>query len=109
MDEKTNTNSNNTADLIAKRFATQEPARMEIYGKKEILFCRMNNLSATGAFFEILNATYTPKVGDLVRITINLKKVNASHLINGEIIWSKGYGVGITFIKQKELFNKLSK
>lgn len=96
MNEKTT-----TSNRVAKRYQTQEPARLEVLSKKEFIYCRMRNLSSTGAFFEITNSSYSPKKGDIVRITINLKQVNASHIINGEVIWSKGYGVGVSFIKQK--------
>lgn len=61
----------------------------------------MNNLSATGAFFEILNSNYTPRPGEIVRVVINLKQVNKSHTINGQIVWAKGLGIGIHFIKHK--------
>jgi Tfp pilus assembly protein PilZ len=104
MNEKTNT------DLIAKRYSTQEPARIEVYGRQEVLFCRMNNLSSTGAFFEISHATKnTPRIGDLVQVTVNLKQVSKTHIVNGEVIWCKGLGLGISFIKQKELIKKLAK
>lgn len=61
----------------------------------------MNNLSATGAFFEILNSNYTPRPGEVVRVVINLKQVNKTHTINGQIVWAKGLGIGIHFIKHK--------
>ncbi|MEQ1721671.1 MAG: PilZ domain-containing protein [Pseudobdellovibrio sp.] len=96
-------------ELGSKRYFTKEPARIDVYGKKEVLFCRMNNLSSTGAFFELLNPTYIPRIGDLVRMTINLKQVNKTHVVNGEVVWFKGSGLGVSFIKQKELFTKLSK
>ncbi len=96
-------------DLIAKRFPTQEPARIEVYGRKGSLFCRMSNLSSTGAFFEIVNSPTMPRVGDLIQVTISLKQLGKSHVLNGEVIWSKGSGLGMSFIKQKELLQKLSK
>ena len=46
---------------VAKRHQTKETAIMEVYGQTEKIFCRMNNLSTSGAFFEIVNAKYTPK------------------------------------------------
>ncbi|MEK6628948.1 MAG: PilZ domain-containing protein [Bdellovibrionota bacterium] len=91
---------------MAKRFQTQEPVRVEVLFKKEVLYGRMRNLSSTGAYFEITNSTYSPKKGDLVRVTINLKKINASHTLSGEVIWSKGSGIGISFTKPKEFSKK---
>lgn len=104
MSEKLNTHRDDNA--IAKRFATNESARVEFYGKKDIIFCRMNNLSKTGAFFEIVNSTARPKMGDLVRLNIHLRQVGRSHVVNGEIIWVKGYGFGVAFIKQEEVFQR---
>lgn len=99
-----------TADsAIAKRYATNETARIEFYGKKDMLFCRMNNLSSTGAFFEIINSTLKPKPGDLVRVNIHLRQINKSHVVNGEIIWVKGFGVGVAFVKQEEIFKRFLK
>lgn len=95
MDTKLN------SKITAKRFTTREPARIEIVGKRTILFCRMNNLSATGAFFEILNSTYTPRPGDMVRVVINLKQVNKTHTVNGEVVWAKGLGLGVEFMKPR--------
>lgn len=102
MNEKT------TSQPVAKRFPTREPARIEVIGRKAVLFCRMNNLSTTGAFFEILNSNYTPRTGDMVRVTVNLKQVNKTHSLHGEVIWAKGLGMGIVFVKQKEIYTKPS-
>lgn len=93
----------------AKRHQTKESARLEVYGKKEILFCRMSNLSSTGAFFEIVNANYTPKAHDLVNVTINLNQINKSYTVHGEVVWSKGLNLGVMFIKQKILSMKLAR
>lgn len=95
-----------SSQLSARRFLTREPARLEIIGKKTILFCRMNNLSATGAFFEILNSNYTPRPGEIVRVVVNLKQVNKTHTINGQIVWAKGLGIGIQFIRQQPPMKK---
>ncbi len=98
-----------TQKKSAKRFYTREPARIEIIGKKTVLFCRMNNLSTTGAFFEILNSNYTPRAGEVVRVLVNLKQVNKSHVMSGEIVWSKGLGLGVRFIKQVSPYSKMSR
>ena len=83
----------------AVRYQTNEPARIEVLGKHETIFCRMSNLSSTGAFFEIISSNFIPKKGDPIRITITLKQLNTSHVIKGEIIWKKGAGMGVMFIK----------
>lgn len=68
----------------------------------------MSNLSSTGAFFEIVNSEYIPQVGDLICVTINLKDIHKTHVLNGEVIWCNGTGMGVSFIKQKDLFLKLA-
>lgn len=86
---------------VAKRFPTKEPARIEVIGRKVALFCRMTNLSSTGAFFEILNSNYTPRPNDQIRVTVNLKRVNKSHSINGQVVWCNGSGLGVVFNTHK--------
>ena len=103
MNEKIN------SQPVAKRFQTREPARVEIVGKKAVLFCRMNNLSKTGAFFEIMNSHFTPRRGEIVRVTVNLKQIKKTHVINGEVVWAKGLGFGVVFTKHNEPIFKLSK
>lgn len=95
-----------TNERVAQRFPTEEAARIEIYGKKHVVYCRMHNLSLTGAYFEIVSSNYTPKVGEFIRITITLKKIKSSRTLNAEVIWSKGHGMGVAFIKQKDLIGK---
>lgn len=97
------------AEPAAKRHLTKETAVMEVYGQTEKIICRMNNLSKTGAFFEIVNATYTPKKNQVVRITVNLKQLNKSYTLHGEVVWSKGLGVGVSFVKPKDLLKKIAK
>lgn len=94
--------------VTAERFPTREPARIEIVAKKTILFCRMNNLSKTGAFFEILSSNYTPVPGEIVRVVINLKQVNKTHTIYGEVVWSRGLGLGVAFKKSIQRFTSFS-
>jgi hypothetical protein len=68
----------------------------------------MNNLSTTGAFFEIVNSHFTPKQCDLVRVTINLKQLNKVHTLHGQIIWNRGLQLGISFLKSKDVLKKIS-
>ncbi len=101
-------NQSSENPLSPKRFFTKENAQLEIYGRLGKIYCRMTNLSQTGAFLEIVNAKYTPKPGELLRMTILLRQVNKTHTIDAEIVWSKGLGLGINFIKKDQLFEKLS-
>lgn len=97
-------------DLIqgrSKRFYTKELAQLEVYGRMGKIFCKMANLSKSGAFFEIINSNYIPRTGDLVRITILLRQLNKTHLLDAEIIWCKGLGFGLSFLTRESLLSKL--
>ena len=93
----------------AKRHPTKELATLEVHGRTVKVQCRMNNLSVTGAFFELINSNYVPKQGDLVRMTVSLRQVNRTHTLHGQVIWSRGLGLGVSFIKDREVYDILSK
>ena len=97
------------SELIAKRYPTRETARLQILGRNEVLIVRMSNLSSTGAFFEMLGSSVSLKVGQLVSVTVNLREVNKTHVIGAEVIWTKGHGIGVLFVKQRELLQRLHK
>lgn len=92
----------------ARRFATQELAHIEIYGKSGRILTKMGNLSASGAFFEVLSPNFTVKKGDVARVTVNLRSLNRVHIVDCEIVWAKGLGVGVQFLKRDELQDKLT-
>lgn len=106
MDTKTTPNQIHPS-LVAKRHTTKESAVIEIYGQTEKLFCRMNNLSTSGAFFEIVSANFTPKKNQIIRMTVTLKQINKTYILHGEVVWAKGLGVGVSFIKQKDLLTRI--
>lgn len=99
---------NQNSQQIARRFVTQELAHIEIYGKNGRILTKMGNLSATGAFFEVLSPNFSVKKGDIARVTINLRSLNRIHVVDCEIIWAKGLGVGVQFLKREELQEKLT-
>ena len=103
------TTLSNGTELKAKRHTTREHVTVEVYGKSGKTHCRMSNLSVTGAFLEIMNTGYHPKKGDVVRVTINLRQINKTHTLHGEIVWNKGLGLGVAFLKQQDVFKKLVK
>lgn len=105
-----NASETTEGDLIqgrSKRFYTKELAQLEVYGRMGKIFCKMANLSQSGAFFEIINSNYIPRTGDLVRITILLRQLNKTHLLDAEIIWCKGLGFGLSFLTRESLLSKL--
>ena len=98
----------NTTTTKSKRFLTQELAQIEVYGRIGKVFTKMGNLSTTGAFFEIISSNYMPRMGDLVRLTINLRSIKKVHVLDGEVIWCKGLGLGIQFLNPEQFRKKLS-
>lgn len=97
-----------TKPHTAQRFQTQEPARVEVYGKTDAFLCKLSNLSTSGALLEVLSSTYTPQVGDLICVTVSLRNLNKTHVLNGEVIWCKDQNMGVAFINHKTLLQKLA-
>lgn len=98
---------NPTESNIAKRHSTHELATLEIQGRSVKVHCRLSNLSQTGAFLEVINSNIIPKQGDIVRMTVHLRQLNKVHLLVGQVIWSKGLGIGLSFLKNKDLLKAL--
>lgn len=96
-----------TSQTPSKRFSTQELAHVEVYGQTGRILTKMGNLSSSGAFFEALNDKFKFKKGDLARITIKLKSLNKVHVVDCEVVWSKGSCAGVQFLKREELQEKL--
>lgn len=98
----------NTASLPARRFSTQEMAQIEVFGKDGKILTKMGNVSYTGAFFEVISSNFMPQNKDIVRITVNLRSVNKTHVIDAEVVWSKGLGLGVQFLNRDQLNTKIS-
>lgn len=108
MSDHQSTNSESKKMPVSQRYYTKEMAQIEVYGRMGKVFCKMSNLSQSGAFLEIINSTYMPRSGDLVRITILLRQINKTHIVDAEIIWSRGLGLGLSFLKKTDLVERLS-
>lgn len=108
MNESKNHNMTDNTKEIATRYLTHEMAVLEVYGRIGKVSCKMSNLSISGAFFEILNSSFIPKRGDLIRISINLGKVKKRYNLEAEVVWSRGLGLGVNFINREQLLQQLS-
>ncbi|MBC7457559.1 MAG: PilZ domain-containing protein [Bdellovibrionaceae bacterium] len=95
---------NNTA----KRYRTQELVHVEICGRHDKIFCKLENLSATGTSLRILSAKAIPRPKDILKITVDLKSLNKIHVVYAEIIWIHGLSLGASFINQESVQSKLS-
>lgn len=88
-----------TSSVSAKRHQTKELCVLEVQGKTEKLQCWLSNLSTTGAFFEVITTSNTPKKGDLVRVTVRLNELSKNYIIYGQVAWSRVGGIGVEFLK----------
>lgn len=107
MNEAKNDNMSDSKE-IAPRYQTQELAVLEVYGRIGKVSCKMSNLSVSGALFEILNSSFLPKKGDLIRVSINLGKLKKRYNLEAEVVWSKGLSLGVHFMSREELVTALS-
>lgn len=95
------------SSLTAERYPTSEIAHIEIYGRMGKAMAKMKNLSVTGAFMELQNSEYIPRKGDLIRATVHLHKLGRSRVVDAEVIWNRGLGFGVCFLKKAELLERM--
>lgn len=96
-----------------RRFATEEKAFLEIYGKNIEAETRLLNLSKGGAYLEI-PARSPIKVGDLLRINVDLKETHSAHRMHGRVVWTRpvqaqpdSLGLGVAFIRAADVFREM--
>ncbi len=89
------------AQRIHRRFNTDEMAELEFYGRNDRYATKMTNLSKGGAFVEFPHAAPV-KIGDMLRMTIELKKVSRVYTVPARVVWTAkggaGTGVGVEFV-----------
>lgn len=93
---------------VAPRYRTKENAYLEVYGRTGKIFCRLENLSRSGANLRVINAEYIPEAGEFSRITVHLRSLNKTHIIPTKIIWSNSLNLGVRFLDQNEAKDKLN-
>lgn len=93
--------------MSARRYQTFENAHVEVYGRMGTLVAKMKNLSATGAFLELTSGEYIPHNGDFLHVTVNLNSVGRSHTFDAEVVWNRGLGFGVQFVKKEQLLDKM--
>lgn len=91
------------AQRIHRRFATDQDAEVEIFGRNESLASRVYNLSKGGAYVEFMTLAAL-RVGDMVRLKLELKDLNRTYSMPAKIVWTShsnlggGTGIGVEFI-----------
>lgn len=91
----------------SQRFQTSEVAVIEVYGRMGKLVTKMKNLSLSGAYLQLMEGGYVPNKGELVHATVHLRSLGRSRAFDGEVIWMSGIGFGISFLKKKDLVEKM--
>jgi PilZ domain len=82
----------------AKRYRTQELVHVEICGRHDKIFCKLENLSTTGSSLKILSAKIMPRIKDVIKIVVDLKSLNKTHVKYAEIVWINGLDLGVVFV-----------
>lgn len=92
----------------AQRYRTKELAYLEVYGHAGKVFCKLENLSLSGASLSIVSSEYMPTVGDISKITVHLRTIKKTHIKPVEIIWSKNMNLGIRFLGREEVQKRIN-
>lgn len=100
-------NSSFDTSTTAKRYRTRELVHVDVCGRLDKIFCKLENLSKTGVSLKIISAKITPRANDIIKITINLKSLKKIHVIYAEIVWVNGLDLGAAFIEQNTAHKKL--
>lgn len=105
------------AQQLHRRFATEQDAAIEsASGKIPKMLSTVRNLSKSGALLELpLSSTF--KVGDLVRLTLELKDLKRTYLMPAKVVWtSKSAGrvagtaigtVGVMFVGRPDVARQI--
>lgn len=91
----------------AQRYPTTEIAHIEVYGRMGRVSARLKNVSTTGAALQLTSGMYRPQKGDLIRATVHLHSLGRTRAVDGEVVWSRGAGFGISFLRKTELLEKM--
>ncbi len=92
----------------ALRFDTKEIAHIEVYGRHHgKMVAKLKNISSSGAFFELSQAEYVPRKGDMLCVTVHLGSLKKSHVIHAQVVWGRGLGFGAQFVPKEDLVTKM--
>jgi len=96
------------AQRIHRRFNTEEQAEVELCDTKDRYVSWMYNLSKGGAYLEFLTPAPV-RVGDRVRMTIELHKTKRVYSLPARVVWTQRKGIrggaaaGVEFIGAPEV------
>jgi len=84
-----------------KRYSSNMVSEIDVHGQTGSLLGFMRNVSKTGAFLEIFEGDYVPQRGDILHIS------NEARNLDAEVVWSRQDGLGICFLDETELQERL--
>ena len=88
---------------IHRRYETAQEAEIEPYGKNSKFNSRVRNLSAGGAYIELISAAPLLE-GELVRVKFDLSEMNRTYTMPARVVWAKkapnksSSAIGVEFI-----------
>ena len=90
-----------------KRFATSQDAELEIEATGGRMITRVRNLSKGGAYLEFMTPSIL-KIGDFVKVKLELKDLQRVYTFPAKIVWSnrhgsRGLGIGVEFTGRGEV------
>lgn len=91
------------AQRVHRRFNTDQAAEIEFYGRNDRYISRVCNLSKGGAYLET-SIGAAIRVGDMMRVTLELKDVNRTYTMPARVVWTRrsaergDTGVGVEFV-----------
>lgn len=97
---------------VHRRYYTDQKAQIvhSTIGTK--LSGRIFNMSQGGAYLEVEQGEL--KLGDVVRVSIELNKLSKSHIVDAKVVWASKQGfwqgkpaVGLMFLKSGEVYRNL--
>lgn len=95
----------------AERFRTKEGGQIEVYGQIGVLNVTLVNLSLTGAMVRLDNKAIRdatqPEAGDILSLTVHLEEISKTHYLSAEVVWARGFSVGINFINKDEILERM--
>ncbi len=93
-----------------RRFRTNQPASLALYGQDKAMPAKMLNLSKGGANIEL--GELNVEVGKIIKLNIELDQMSRQYEVNARIVWvtngsKEGRQIGLEFIHASDVYRNL--
>lgn len=92
-----------------QRYLAFAKVRCQKYGTGTQATMVLKNISSKGARLNIVSAGAQFSKGDVLRLFIELEKVNSLRTVNAEVVWAQGNALGVCFVAPEDVVAKLFK